>query len=58
LEKIIPFFDKYPLQGDKSLDYADFKRAAAIIKAKGHLTEEGFNQILVIKSLMNKGRYS
>jgi LAGLIDADG endonuclease len=27
-KKIIPFFDKYPIQGVKALDFADFKRVA------------------------------
>jgi hypothetical protein len=57
-EKIIPFFDKYPLQGAKSRDYADFKRVADLMKAKAHLTEDGLDQILKIKSGMNKGRSS
>lgn len=25
-DKILPFFDKYPLQGSKALDYADFRK--------------------------------
>lgn len=58
IDKIIPFFDKYPLQGVKSLDYADFKRGVAIIKAKGHLTKDGLDQIKKIKAGMNKGRFS
>lgn len=57
-EKIIPFFDTYPLQGVKSLDYADFRKAAEIMKVKGHLTKEGIDQIRFIKSLMNRGRSS
>jgi len=56
LNNIIPFFNNYPLQGTKSLDYADFCKAAEIIKAKGHLTEAGLEQILEIKSTMNKSR--
>jgi hypothetical protein len=55
-EKIIPFFDKYPIQGNKSLDYYDFKKVANIIKNKEHLTSEGFNNIINIKSGMNRGR--
>jgi len=54
--KILPFFDKYPLQGVKSLDYADFKRVSELMKAKAHLTSEGLEQIRIIKSGMNKGR--
>lgn len=55
-EKIIPFFDKYPLLGAKSRDYTDFKKVAMIMKDKGHLTEEGLEQIRLIKSGMNWGR--
>lgn len=55
-EKIIPLFNQYPLQGVKSLDYADFKRVAEIIKDKGHLTASGLDQIRKIKSGMNSGR--
>lgn len=55
-EKLVPFFDKYPLEGAKSFDYADFREVAKIIKEKGHLTEEGLQQIQKIKSGMNKGR--
>lgn len=55
-EKVIPFFDKYPLQGVKALNYADFLKAVNIMKAKGHLTQEGLDQILLIKYGMNKGR--
>lgn len=57
-EKIIPFFDKYPLIGVKSLDYADFKRVADTIKVKGHLTEDGLDKIRLIKAGMNRGRES
>src|SRR5687767_4248598 len=56
-EKIVPFFDKYPLTGEKSLDYADFCKAGAIVKAKGHLTVEGLKEICKIKSGMNRRRY-
>lgn len=55
-EKIIPFFDKSPIIGVKSLDYADFKRAAEIIKAKEHLTADGLEEIRKIKAGMNTGR--
>lgn len=57
-ENIIPFFDKYPLQGAKSRDYADFKKVADIMKVKGHLSKDGLDQILKIKSGMNKVRSS
>jgi len=54
--KIIPFFNKYPILGSKSLDFADFEQVAKLIENKDHLTAEGFKQISKIKSGMNKGR--
>ena len=55
-EKIIPFFSKHPIAGIKLLDFVDWCKAAEIIKAKDHLTEDGVNQIIKIKAGMNKGR--
>jgi len=51
---IIPFFEKHPIQGKKSLDFLDFKKVAELIKNKEHLTREGFDKILEIKAKMNK----
>jgi hypothetical protein len=55
--KIIPFFDKYPLHGSKSLDFVDINRAAFIIKNKDHLNPEGLELIRQIKAGMNSERY-
>lgn len=54
MDKIIPFFEKHPIQGKKSLDFLDFKEVAGIIKSKHHLTSEGFQKILEIKARMNE----
>jgi hypothetical protein len=54
--KIIPFFEKYPLQGAKALDYEGFKRVVDIVRVKGHLTTPGFDEILKIKAGMNNSR--
>jgi hypothetical protein len=58
IQKIIPFFDQYSLQGGKYKDFADFKRAATIVKKKEHLTVDGLEQIVKIKAGMNRGRSS
>jgi hypothetical protein len=54
--KIIPFFDKYPIVGVKAFDFADFKRAAELMKNKVHLTVDGVEEIRKIKEGMNRGR--
>lgn len=55
-DKIIPFFDQFPLHGAKRLDYLDFCKIANLMEGKLHLTEEGLDQIRQIKDGMNTGR--
>uniref|UniRef100_UPI0030E37AE1 hypothetical protein n=1 Tax=Ophiocordyceps sobolifera TaxID=94213 RepID=UPI0030E37AE1 len=50
VEKILPFFNKYPILGIKQKDFEDFKLAASIISKKEHLTEKGLLKIKEIKS--------
>ena len=40
----------------KALDFADFCRAAELMKEKKHLTKEGLEEIRQIKAGMNQGR--
>ena len=56
VEKIIPFLNKYPIIGNKYLDFSDFCETANIMKAKGHNTKEGLEKRIKIKEGMNKGR--
>ena len=56
INKIIPFFNQYPILGVKSLDFADFKKVAEKVKNKEPLTETGFNQIIKIVEKMNLDR--
>lgn len=53
---IIPFFDQYPILGVKSLEYNDFKLVSNMMKNKEHLTKEGMNKIIKIRSNMNTNR--
>jgi hypothetical protein len=55
--KIIPFFNKYKIEGIKSLDFKDFCAVAELINKGAHLTSEGIQKIKDIKSRMNSGRY-
>jgi len=55
--KILPFFEKYPLQGVKRLEYEDFRNVSFLMKNKEHLTEEGLEKIRKIKLGMNFNRY-
>jgi hypothetical protein len=54
---IIPFFNKFPILGIKSLDYLDFKKVCEIVKTKEHLKSPSvLKQILKIRSGMNLNR--
>ena len=54
---IIPFFEKYPLNGTKQLEFTDWLKIAKLINEKSHLTPEGLDQINKLKAGMNRGRY-
>ena len=55
-DKIIPFFQKYTLEGVKSKDFEDFCKIAELVKNKAHLTQDGLETIRKIKAGMNVGR--
>jgi len=52
---IIPHFDKYSLITQKLADYLLFKKVIIMMEKKEHLTQEGLNNIVAIKSSINKG---
>ncbi len=45
-EKVIPFFNKHPLQTTKQRDCEIFKLVVQAIHEKRHLTKEGFRDIV------------
>ena len=53
---IIPFFIKYPILGNKLLDFQDFCKVSKLVKEKKHLQIDGFKKISLIKSGMNTKR--
>nr|ADN97200.1 group I intron-encoded double motif LAGLIDADG homing endonuclease [Ophiostoma minus] len=56
VDKILGFFDKYPILGEKAKDLLDFCIVSALMKSKDHLTEVGVAKIRKIKEGMNRGR--
>ena len=52
-DKIIPFFEKYPIIGVKLDNYNDFCKVAKLVENKEHLTVEGLEKIKLLKSNMN-----
>lgn len=54
--KIIPFFNKYNTMDVKSLNLADWREGAYLIKGKAHLSKVGVEHIRTIQSRMNSKR--
>jgi hypothetical protein len=48
-QKIIPFFQRYPLQAKKKLQFEQFCQVAELIKTKQHLTLAGIEQIQALR---------
>lgn len=55
IKVIIPHFEKYKLLTQKQSDFLLFKQAVELMNEKKHLTNEGFEKILSIKSSLNLG---
>ena len=53
-EKIIPFFEQYPLRTYKKNDFVFFKKVVAMMFKKEHLSVRGRNRILQLVSQMNQ----
>ena len=53
---IIPFFEKYSLEGTKKQDFIDWCRIAKLMADKAHLTNSGLSLIKDIRSGMNQRR--
>ena len=55
IEKLIDYFDRYPLISQKYADFLIFKIVFNLIKNKKHLTVEGLKQIVALKAKSNLG---
>jgi hypothetical protein len=58
-KNILPLLQEYPLQGVKSLDYADFCQIAELMRDNACFFKKkskGLGQIINIKNGMNRGR--
>ena len=51
---IIPFFDKYPLRGQKRRNYEIWKEVVMMMERGEHRTAEGFERVLALKAEMNR----
>ena len=58
--RIVPFFERFPLIGQKAQDFARFRDAVAILE-RGLLADSDYHAVLALREGMNRGgkrRYS
>jgi len=53
INKVLPHFDAYILQGNKLKNYLIFREIVLLINSKAHLTPEGLNKIKLLKEGLN-----
>jgi hypothetical protein len=53
-EKVIPFFEQYPLQAKKAQTFQLFSQIVKMIANKEHLTENGYKAILKLREEIRK----
>jgi hypothetical protein len=58
LERVIPFFDEYPLITAKRLDYAVFRQAMFLVAGRRHLDPAGLAQIAALTERINRRKRS
>ena len=53
-DRIVPFFERFPLVGSKLEDFRRFARAVELL-ARGSLTRTGYAKVLALREGMNRG---
>lgn len=54
-QRIFPFFEKFRLRGPKANDLAVFREITRLVQLGRHKTAEGIEEILILRSPMNRG---
>ena len=55
VERVFPFFERFPLRGPKAGDLQIFREITAVIQSGRHLTPNGLVEILALRGPMNRG---
>ena len=54
-ERVFPFFDRFKLRGPKAHDLTVFREITQLVRSGRHLSAEGIEAILLLRSPMNRG---
>jgi hypothetical protein len=52
--RIVPFFDRFPVVGQKAEDYRLWREAVILLSA-GSLSDQDYHQVLALRERMNRG---
>jgi LAGLIDADG endonuclease len=52
--RVVPFFDRFPVVGQKAEDYRLWRSAIALLSAGG-LSDQDYHQVLALRERMNRG---
>jgi hypothetical protein len=52
--RVVPFFDRFPVVGQKAKDYQLWRSAVALL-AGGGLSDQDYHQVLALRERMNRG---
>lgn len=55
VERVFPFFERFPLRLSKSSDLAVFRQITTMVQAGRHLSVGGFVECLALRAPMNRG---
>ncbi len=54
VDRIVPFFDRFPVVGVKAQDFRLWKEAVMLLSA-GRLSDQDYRQVLALRERMNRG---
>src|SRR3954451_18118848 len=52
--RVVPFFDRFPVVGEKARDYACWREAVCLLSRDG-LSDHDYHQVLALRERMNRG---
>jgi hypothetical protein len=53
--QVVPFFDRFPIVGQKADDYRLWRRAVMLLRSAGGLSDPDYHQVLALRERMNRG---
>jgi hypothetical protein len=53
--RVVPFFDRFPIVGQKAEDFRLWRRAVMLLLPAGGLSDQDYHQVLALRERMNRG---